>query len=1136
MVAELRVALLGPVRAWSGDREVALGSSRPRAVFAMLATQLNSVVSRGELIDGVWGDGAPATAAGSLHTYISTLRKSLEPDRARGATPRLLTSVGSGYRLSICREHVDVAEFGRLREQAERLLADKDPHGALRTADKALALWQGEALSGVGGPFAEAERVRLGELRTATTELRADAGIAAGRHAEMVADLATLVREHPLRERPRELLMLAMHRCGRNAEALAAYREARQVLVDELGIEPSPALRRLHDQILAGEQTRTHSPLRRVTTRVAPTLVGRTAELAVVRALVDGVAAGRGHCLWVEGEMGIGKSALVAAALAHAERAGCQVWHAAADELGQPFPLRLVLDTLDVDTDSPDPRRARLATTLHDRPGQAVLANGDPVIGAIDEVVTLVKELCANGPLVLAMDDLHWADEASMMVWHRLTAETARRPLLLIGATRPVPRRAEIDRLRRDVAGRGAMVDLMPLTEPDVASLVDDLVGAPPGPHLRAVTARASGNPLYVREIADALLRERAVAVGATAEVDREWLDRAPGSLVSAVTARLGYLTETTREVLRSAALLGEVAPTDLSVVLGRPATDLVASFDEAIAAGVLRSDGTRLVFRHPVIRQALYEGIAVAIRDALHHQAAKALADAGAPVEHVARQLLAAGGDAGPWATAWLDTATPVLVYRAPLVAVDLLRRVIGTDGLDDAMRATCQARLASVLFRIGRDTEAERNARKALPTVSDPDRIAELRWILAYVPYRASRAGEALVALEEALGDPGVHDVWRARLLSLLALVQRSGVGELEAAEETARQAIALGERAHDRFAVGQALEILWQVDAVRRDYVSAIGHLDQAMAVVGTDLSLTDLRLVLLDNRMFTSQCLDRLDDATADLNLALTIAGNSHPAAGLHIAGAIHYFWLGRWDEALAEIDAVLGDPEFTGFGLREGGGPQLLMHGVAALIAAHRDDTAGLTRHLDAGLNLPLTTASDRENCDFLLAAQATAAWRRGDLAGAISVLGTTLVTKHALMMLRHQWLPDLVRLALDHGDAVTAHAAVVACELEAAQETTPARAAAAARRCRSLLEGDIDGLREVAGHYESAGRTYELARTVEDEALLLHRAGRKVEADTALARAVDLYRGLGAGWDIRRVSERLGQIMPFRKA
>jgi DNA-binding SARP family transcriptional activator/tetratricopeptide (TPR) repeat protein len=1132
MAPELRVELLGPVRAWSGGREVALGSSRPRAVFAMLAIRQNSVVSRTELIDGVWGDDPPATAAGSLHTYVSTLRKSLEPERARGTAPQLLTSVGAGYRLRVDDERVDAAEFTRMRGQARRHFAGGDPAGALRVLDDALALWRGEALSGVSGPFADTERARLGELRTATYELRAEVGLAAGRHADLVAELTALVHEHPLRERPRELLMLALHRCGRNAEALAAYREARQVLIDELGIEPSPSLRRLHDQILAGEapQPAVQRPAVVTTTRVVPALVGRERELDVVSTLMDGVVAGRGGCLWVEGEMGIGKSALVAAALARAEGAGHQIAHAAANELAQRFPLRLALDSLAVHADASDPRRAAVAKALRDdRPAQSILAGGDPLIGAVDTVVTLVRALCTDGPLVLALDDLHWADEASMLVWHRLCTETTRLPLLLIGATRPVPQRSEVDRLRRAVlAARGEVVNLVPLTENDTANLVCDLLGAPPGPRLRAVTARAGGNPLYVREIADALMRDQAVAIGTDgAEVPRDWPGKVPESLVSAVTSRLGYLSDTTLDVLRSAALLcGDFSVSDLSTLLGKPVSALVRPFDEAIAAGVLQDAGTRLAFRHPVIWQALYDSMAVAVRDALHHQAAETLAQASAPVDHVANQLLAAGGEFGRWVTEWLVAATPVLTYRAPLVAVELLQRVLRFGVGDEVLRATLRAQLASVLFRIGRDTEAEENARRALPVLRDPHLIAEVRWVLSYVPYRSSRADESVMALADALADPMLPDVWRARLMSQLALVQRAGVGELEVAAKTARRAIELGELAGDRFTVGLGLEVLWQVDAVRRDYASSVGYLDQALEVVGTDLSLIDLRLLLLDNRVFTLQCLDRLDDATEDLDLAVRLAGHSHPVAGLHVAAAVHYFWLGRWDEALARIDAVLNDPAFTGFGLREGGGPEVLMHGVAALIAAHRDDTARLETHLEAGLNRPQITAADRENCDFLLAAQAVAEWRHGNASAAIAVLGTILDTKYALMMLRHQWLPDLVRLAIDHGDADTARAAVAVCEHEAAQETTPARAAAAAQRCRAVLDGDPDGLRQVVGHYEAVGRTYELAQTLEDHAVLLHRAGRPTEAEAAHTRAVGLYRSFGASLDIRRASER----------
>ncbi len=414
----------------------------------------------------------------------------------------------------------------------------------------------------------------------------------------------------------------------------------------------------------------------------------------------------------------------------------------------------------------------------------------------------------------------------------------------------------------------------------------------------------------------------------------------------------------------------------------------------------------------------------------------------------------------------------------------------------------------------------------RDAGAVLRDPNLIAEVRWALAYVPYRSSHADESLAALADALADPVLPDVWRARLTAQLALVRRAGVGEMETAAKTARHAIELGELAGDPFTIGLALEVLWQVDAVRRDYASAVGFLDQGLDVVGSDLSLIDLRLLLLDNRVFTLQCLDRLDEATADLALAVRLAGRSHPVATLHVSAAVHHFWLGEWDEALSRIDMVLNDPAFTGFGLREGGGPEVLMHGVAALIAAHRDDTARLETHLEAGLHRPQITVADRENCDFLIAAQAMAEWRQGNATAAIAVLGAILDTKYSMMMLRHQWLPGLVRLALEHGDVDTARAAVAVCEREAAQERTPARAAAAAQWCRSVLDGDPDGLREVIDHYLAVGRTFELAQTLEDHAALLHQAGRTTEAETARARALTGYRSFGAALDIRRAERR----------
>ncbi|MEV1120352.1 BTAD domain-containing putative transcriptional regulator [Actinosynnema sp. NPDC049800] len=1135
MTGALRVELLGTVRAWWGEREVELGSSRPRALFAMLALRSGGV-GRDELVAGVWGADAPPTAEGSVHTYVSTLRKALEPDRPRGVPARSLVSVGSGYRLLVD-GGLDVAAFESMRDQARRQLADGDPGAARRSLDEALALWRGEALAGLTGPFAEAQRRRLGEARTTARELRAEAALASGAHAEVVAELVDLVAEEPLRERARELLMLALHRSGRSAEALEVFRDARRVLVAELEVEPGRRLRAAHEHILSGTDPEPVTAVRRpsVVQPVDPPpdagLVGRDVELAAVRRVVDDVTTGAGRLLWIEGEMGIGKSALLAAVLEQATRSGHQVAHAVADELGSRFPLRLALDCLRVETRSPDPRRAATARALRqERPAGSIFADSDPVFGAVDRLVALVEQLCADGPLVFALDDLQWSDETSTQVWHRLTTVARRLPLLLVGAARPVPYRAEVARLRRDVeSSGGAVLDLAPLADTEVAGLVGRLVGASPGPGLRRIAARAGGNPLYLREVADALVRERVVEVDTgVADVAAHALDRVPVSLVSAVTGRLDFLSDPTREVLRWSALLGgEFAVDDLSVVLGTPVFDLAGRLEEAVAAGVLRDAGPRMAFRHPLIRQALYEGTPAALRTALHQQAAQALAASGAPVDHVAEQLLAASGDVGSWVVDWLVAQAPALVYRAPLVAVELLQRCLGSSVARDERDATLMAHLSSALFRIGRDAEAEEHARRALPRLRSPDLIAEVRWTLAYMPYRGARAEEAVTASREALADPVLSDMWRARLLSLLALVQRAGIGELDGAETSARAAIEAGERAADPFAIGQALEVLWQVEAVRRDYPRAVAYLDQALDVVGTDVSLTDLRLLLLDNRIFTLQCLDRLEEATSSLRAAFELAGRGTPVAGLHLAAAVHQFWLGGWDEAVGRLEAVVGDPEFTGFGLREGG--PVLLHGVVALIAAHRDDGERLQTHLTTGLTLPLVTEAYRENCDFLVAAQAMAAAREGDHAGAVAVLGAILDTRYADMMLRHQWLPELVRQALACGDQATARAAVEACEAEAARETKAARAAAAARRCRSVLAADPEGLVPVIGHYRAVGRTFELAQTLEDQAVLLARRGEAAEAAGVVGEAIDLYRGFGARWDVRRAAARVAE-------
>jgi len=251
--AELRVQLLGPVRAWRGEAELDLGGPRRRAVFGMLATHAHRTVSRSELIDGVWDPGPPASAVNSVHVYISGLRRVLEPRRAPGAPGQVLATSGAGYLLRLAPGQPDTEVLGRHLADARRLTADRDPAAAARSLETALALWQGASLGGIDGPWADIERARLDELRQTAIEDRIDARLALGGHHQVLAELTGLIRQHPLRERFWGQMMLALYRCGRPAGALAAFADARRVLAGQLGIDPGPELRRLHQQILTAD-------------------------------------------------------------------------------------------------------------------------------------------------------------------------------------------------------------------------------------------------------------------------------------------------------------------------------------------------------------------------------------------------------------------------------------------------------------------------------------------------------------------------------------------------------------------------------------------------------------------------------------------------------------------------------------------------------------------------------------------------------------------------------------------------------------------------------------------------------------------------------------------------------------------
>ena len=845
-------------------------------------------------------------------------------------------------------------------------------------------------------------------------------------------------------------------------------------------------------------------------------LIGRDGELAMLTALMAEVAAGRGSSVLIEGEPGIGKSALVRAALAQAADAGCVAFWGTGDQLGQALPLLPLLEGLRVREQPTDPRRDMIVRLMR---GEVGADRGMDVSAALaEQLLTLISEQCAAAPTILVIDDLQWADQASITLWGRLAGSVRQMPLLLVGMMRPVPQREDLLALRR-VEGDARRLRLTGLDKAAVAELVTSLVGAKPDEKLLRLADGAAGNPLYVIELFAALARSSSVTLttaGAAVLVGGS----APGSLAGAIADRLGFVSGPVREALRAAALLGiDFAMPDLAVVLGRCVADLVPAVDEACAAGVLAESDIGLRFRHPLIRAALYEEIPVAVRAAWHRDAGRALAEADAPVDRVARQLLQAlGGPGGmtepmdEWMLRWLARTADLLVAQAPQVAAELLRRAVASSAAGWAHHDFLATRLADVLYRVGEAVEAEQVASRALAHAVEPDLLVDLQWTLAQCRMRAGRFAESLAALDEALASPGIPPGHRARLL-VLAARTHNNLGEVEKAGRVATTALGVASEAGDIWAMSWALHVLTIVTSVQGRMTDALPLFERALALTEADAALTDLRLLLQINKAVTLGNLDRYAEAIGTAREALQLAdqvgtvvrrGQAHSSLGELL------FDTGRWDEAMAEVEALPVEIKAPM--------EACLDLGIAAVIRFHRGEMAAAVRNLATAVTKagrigtqvigPFTIARslDREHA--------------GAPADALAELLAGLVENAEELAEIEDLLPDAVRLAAGTGDRSIARALAVRAEAVAAGSKIPHQRANALY-CRGLLQHDATLLLTAADRYGDAGRPLSCAKALEAAAGFC--TGKRDQAGAVIDRAVEIYTSLGATTDVIRL-------------
>jgi DNA-binding SARP family transcriptional activator len=859
--------VLGPLEVAEDGAPVALGGNKERQLLALLLACANTVVSTSALAEDLWGGHPPATATKSLQTHVVRLRRALEPRRPAGEPPQVLATAGDGYVLHVRGLALDALAFEALVVTGRKALDRGDPTSAATALRQGLALWRGEAYAGLGSHLVDAEAARLEELRLTALEDRIEADLALGRASDLVAELEHLVGRHPLRERLWAHLMVGLYRAERQSEALRAGTRLRRLLQDELGLDPGPAVVELeqailrHDPSLERPADRVRADavsVRSIRVDERTPFVGRDDELARLEALSDQAAGGTMRAVFIGGEPGVGKTRLAAAVSAHAQASGATVVYGACDE--EPgLPYQPVAEAIDaVVATAPDDLLAAhvashggelvrlvpgLSRRLLDVPPPV---RSEPAVERhllFEAATGLLAAASRRAPLVMVLDDLHWAAPPALSLLRHLLARTADQALLVVGTFRDTelhaspPLRDLLGDLRRQPA-----VERLPLGGLDTAAvgvLVEGATGEGPakGELARRLHERTNGNPFFLGEL---LRHATSMEDGSPALALLE--GPVPAGVRDVIERRLARLSSSGTSALAAAAVLGHVFSfRALADVVSLDTDELLDALDELVAARLLIAvpeAASAFRFTHVLVRQSVLHGLSSPRRALLHRRIGEVLERLHPGAVGVLAHHFSAAGSEGPPAKAAayeLEAARTALDALADEEVLDHVSRGLAALELAEApdptlrtelllARGTAELRCDSGYSFQDTAWQAASEARAACsphllvaaailygqsPEVRLVRRVEDSGETPVFAPASMTEDHRFVALTAEALEVLGADDaVKRSQLLSGLANYRWSREGQMTAARQLSAEALQLARDAGDAAALTAAL----------------------------------------------------------------------------------------------------------------------------------------------------------------------------------------------------------------------------------------------------------------------------------------------------------------------------------------